>query len=98
MFVHSVYFWLTEPDNPVLLAAFENSLHQLLTIPQIVQGYIGRPATTRNEVIIHSYQFALTLLFKDLAAHDQYQIHPVHEAFSQEYADYFAKVVVYDAQ
>ncbi len=98
MFVHSVYFWLTEPDNSQRLATFEASLQQLLTIPHIVQGYIGRPAATRDAVIIHSYQFALTLLFKDQAAHDQYQIHPLHAAFSAQYADYFAKVVVYDSQ
>ena len=98
MLVHSVYFWLTEPNNANLLAEFETSLHELLTIPPIEQGFIGRPAATRDAVIVHSYQFGLTLLFQDQAAHDQYQVHPVHVAFSNKYADYFAKVVVYDAQ
>ena len=98
MFVHSVYFWLNEPDDLNRLNAFEASLHNLLAIPQIGQGYVGRPAATRDEVIVHSYQFALTLLFKDQAAHDQYQIHPLHQAFCEQYADYFAKVTVYDSQ
>lgn len=98
MFVHSVYFWLTEPNNASLLAEFEASLHELFSIPQIKQGFVGRPAATRDAVIVHSYQFALTLLFTDQAAHDQYQVHPMHVAFSSKYADYFAKVVVYDAQ
>jgi hypothetical protein len=48
-------------------------------------------------VIDRSYAFALTLRFKDLAAHDSYQTAPAHDAFHARCEKYWTRVVVYDS-
>ena len=43
-----------------------------------------------------SYAFALQLKFDDIAAHDAYQIDPVHKAFHERCKNYWSKALVYD--
>jgi hypothetical protein len=40
---------------------------------------------------------ALTVLLKDIAAHDAYQIDPIHLACVGAYRGYWSKVQIYDA-
>ena len=47
-------------------------------------------------MVDRSYTFALTLRFDDLAAHDAYQVDPIHDDFVARCAKYWKKVVVYD--
>lgn len=97
MFVHSVFFWLhpaTADDD----AAFLRALHALLAIEHIQQGFIGPPAATRDDVIDHSYQYGLILLFADQAAQDAYQVDARHQAFIAAFQHRFAKVTVYDTE
>ncbi len=98
MFVHSVYFWLLPTTGEPERAAFVSALRGLLTIASIEQGFIGPPAATRDEVIEHGYSYALTLLFADQAAHDRYQIDPLHEKFVADFSALFAQVRVFDSE
>jgi hypothetical protein len=47
-------------------------------------------------VIDSSYSWALILTFDNEAAHDDYQIDPVHDAFRRDFGGYFTRAVVYD--
>ncbi|MFT3869855.1 MAG: Dabb family protein [Nibricoccus sp.] len=59
--------------------------------------YVGTPATLpERPVRDSSYTFALTVLFKDIASHDAYQIDPLHKAFLQEFSSFWARVQIYD--
>ncbi|MEC5215664.1 hypothetical protein RCH09_000595 [Actimicrobium sp. GrIS 1.19] len=96
MFVHSVYFWLTQEATPQQRAGCQAALLGLLDIPSIRQGHVGQPAATDEPVVDRSFSFGLTLLFDDQAAHDAYQIDPSHLAFVARFGALFARVQVYD--
>ncbi len=98
MFVHSVYFWLTADSSEAQQAQFLAGLRSLLAIPDIAHAYIGPPAATRDELIEHGYNYALTLLFTDQTAHDRYQIHPRHQQFIADFSAMLAQVRVFDSE
>lgn len=97
IFVHHVFFWLKEPDNEDHLKHFSGALQELVTIDAIKTYHIGRPAVTRREVIDSSYQYSLLTIFEDKAAHDIYQVHPVHDIFRKVAGELCSKVTVYDS-
>jgi Stress responsive A/B Barrel Domain len=97
IFVHHVFFWLKEPGNSDHQKHFADALKELVTIESIKSYHIGRPADTRREVIDSSYQFSLLTIFEDKAAHDIYQVHPVHDLFRKVADELCSKVTVYDS-
>ncbi|RQW04301.1 Dabb family protein [candidate division KSB1 bacterium] len=96
-FVHHVFFWLKEPDDAQLHERFQHALRDLVTIEAIQSYQLGKPADTRREVIDSSYHYSLLTIFADQAAHDHYQVHPVHDAFRLVAAELCARIVVYDS-
>ena len=96
MLVHCVFFWATDGLPSEDLADFEGGLRTLLTVPSVVDGTVGVPADTDRPPVVRSYSFALMLRFRDLAAHDAYQVDPIHNAFHARCQKYWTKVVVYD--
>lgn len=96
MFTHLVFFWSKDGLSPAEIADFEQGLRSLLSIRSVVDGSVGVPASTDRPLIERSYSFALMLRFKDLAAHDTYQIDPIHNTFHARCLKYWTKVVVYD--
>ncbi|WP_266369130.1 Dabb family protein [Tellurirhabdus rosea] len=97
MFVHTVFFWLNNPASADDRQALRAGLETLKTIDHADACYVGAPAETRRPVIDHSYDWSLTLIFKDKAAHDAYQEHPTHLKFVDDCARYWERVQVYDA-
>jgi hypothetical protein len=97
LFVHHVFFWLKDPSDQAQVKRFESALKELVTIEAILQHHLGIPADTRREVIDSSYQYSLLMLFKDKAAQDEYQVHPVHDAFRTVAGELCGKVLVYDS-
>lgn len=98
MFVHHVFFWLKDPGDDDARATLARELQQLTAIDTIQQHHIGTAAGTRRPVIDHSYDFSLLLFFDDQAGHDEYQVHPIHEAFVENCGELWSKVRVYDAR
>jgi hypothetical protein len=99
MLIHSVYFWFKPDADPAVVARFEEGLRRLTAIPDIQTAHIGRPETTpRRPVIDDSYAWALIEIFPDLAAHDRYQVHEIHQRFLQEFSGSWQKVQVYDVR
>jgi hypothetical protein len=97
VFVHHVFFWLKEPGNIMLASRFEKALKDLVTIGAITSYQLGKPAETRREVIDSSYQYSLLTVFNNRAAHDEYQVHPVHDLFRKIADELCSKVIVYDS-
>lgn len=97
VFVHSVYFWLKSDLSPPGHAGFRIGLESLASIPDIRNIHIGVPAPTDRPVIDRSYSYALTIIFDNLAAHDAYQLHPIHLEFVRDYSTYWSRVRIYDA-
>ena len=99
MLVHSVYFWFKPDADPQVVAAFESGLKRLTGIPDIGTAYFGRPEVTpKRAVVDDTYAWALVETFEDLAAHDRYQVHPIHQQFLEEFAASWQRVQVYDVR
>lgn len=98
MIAHHVLFWLKADTTEEQKAAFRASLQTLENIEVVKTFHIGTPAPIERAVVDTTYTFSLILFFEDLAAHDVYQVHPLHKAFLDEFKQYFEKVIIYDAQ
>ncbi|WP_247237032.1 Dabb family protein [Telluribacter sp. SYSU D00476] len=97
MFVHTVYFWLKEKGNEQAHQDLLAGIQTLESIDAIHASYIGVPAETRRPVIDHTYDFSITFVFTDKAAHDIYQEHPTHLKFVDNCKHLWERVQVYDA-
>ncbi|QCR22123.1 Dabb family protein [Pontibacter sp. SGAir0037] len=97
MFVHHVFFWLSNAGSAEDRAQLLEGLNSLKEIEEIRQLHIGVPADTNRPVIDSSYEFSLLMLFESKEAHDAYQVHPVHQEFVQKCSSLWSKVVIYDA-
>ncbi len=98
MLVHSVYFWIIADASHKDLEMFRTKLNALKDVHSAKAVYIGRPAATDRPVIDRSYDYALTVVFKDIDAHDAYQSDPIHKDFLNNCGKMFEKVVIYDAE
>ena len=95
--IHTVFFWLKEGMSDAQRADFRRGVQSLFQIEMAERFYVGEASTTdARDVVDHSYDYALIVHFKDIAAHDAYQDHPIHHKFVADCAKYFAKVQVYD--
>ena len=94
--IHTVFFWLHSNASDQDLAAFEQGIEKLGTAPSIDTYYWGKSAGSSREVVDGSFDYSLTILFKNTEDHDAYQLHPVHDEFREKYNALWAKVKVYD--
>jgi hypothetical protein len=99
MLVHVVFFWLRPDLSEAERVEFKEALDSLKGIQAVDAVYTGTPAgTERRPVIDSSYDFALTVLCTDLAAHDAYQVDPLHLAFVNGQKPKWTRVQIYDAE
>ena len=98
MFVHHVFFWLNEPDNQEAYNTQAEGLRQLSTISNIKMVHVGKPASTKRDVIDGSYTFSLLTVFDSEADHDSYQEDPIHLKFIADCKPLWKKVLVYDSE
>jgi hypothetical protein len=97
MFIHAVYFWLRDNLTPAERDRFAAGLRSLRGIEGVEHGYIGVPAPTDRPVIERGYSNSLVLVFPDKAAHDAYQVHPVHDRFREECGAFWTTVRIFDS-
>jgi len=98
-FVHSVYFWLNNPDNEADRAAFEKAIHTLLVNSKYTKtNFLGIPPKSEREVVDDSFTYNLFVTFESADAQEAYQVEEAHLAFIEEAQSLWKKVVVYDAQ
>ena len=97
MLSHIVLFWLRPDLSEDEKTAFVEGLESLKGIESTDQVLVGTPAETDRPVIDRSYSYCLTVLLKDMSAHDAYQVDPLHKQFLADHADKWEKVLIYDA-
>ena len=97
MFVHAMYFWLRDGISREDEATFDAGVGSISTIEGVVHGYVGVPAATDRPVIERGYSRALVIVFNDEAAHDAYQVHPVHDRFREECGGFWTSVRIFDS-
>ncbi|MFA5265386.1 MAG: Dabb family protein [Opitutaceae bacterium] len=99
MLVHSVYFHLVPGLSPAQRAEFRQAVEILRTISCVEKAFVGAPAAVPDRPVIEKgYGLALTVIFKDVAAHNSYQVDPIHLAFVAKYKHCWTRVQVYDVQ
>ncbi|MCX2718970.1 Dabb family protein [Lentiprolixibacter aurantiacus] len=98
-FVHSVYFWLQNPDSEADRAAFEKAIHTLLENSRYTKtNFLGIPPKSSREVVDDSFTYNLFVTFESAEAQEAYQVEEAHLAFIEEAQSLWKKVVVYDAE
>lgn len=99
MLVHTVYFWLKPELTAQQRADFRRGVESLGGIKAVAQLHVGVPAKTEKRPIIDdSYSVALTVICKDVAGHDAYQVDPLHLAFVNTFKTFWTRVQIYDAE
>jgi hypothetical protein len=96
--IHNVYFWLKKDLPAADRATFETELIKLKEISYLVHGFVGKPAPTeRRPVTDHSFDYSLTLHFKNMEDHDHYQKGcEQHARFVNTCKAFWERVIVYD--
>jgi hypothetical protein len=99
MLVHTVYFWLKPELTAAQRADFRRGVESLGGIKAVDKLYVGAPARTpKRPIIDDSYSVALTVVCRDIAAHDLYQVDPIHLAFVEQFKTFWTRVQIYDAE
>ena len=97
MLLHTVYFWLKPGLAAEDIRRFEELSNAMAKIPGVEHLWVGKPADTDRPVIDRSYSYGLVVALKDMAAHDVYQAHPIHDAFREKCSMLWNKVQIYDS-
>lgn len=97
MFIHTVYFWLNDGAGDAAREQLLNDCRNLLgKIPTCRHLWTGVPANTPRDVVDNSYAVGLTTVFDDVAGHDAYQVHDLHQQFIARNKQHWKRVQVYD--
>lgn len=96
-FIHHVYFWLKNPQSASDYEQLIDGLKKLSHVKTIQSFHIGKPASTRRDVVESGYSVSWLVLFDDRQSHDSYQEDPIHLKFVDECAHLWSKLIVYDA-
>ena len=99
MLVHTVVFWLRKDLTPAQRETFRTEgLESLRAIASVSELHVGTPAPIPPRPVVDAtYTYAITAIFKDVAAHDAYQVDPVHKAFVARFKTDWERVQIYDA-
>ncbi|MDF7815024.1 Dabb family protein [Hymenobacter sp. YC55] len=97
LFVHHVLFYMKATASEADKAKLLEGLQKLSGVPSIKMAHIGTPANTSRDVIERTYAYSWLCLFESAADEEDYQQHPIHDEFRNQYSPYWDKVVIYDS-
>ena len=99
MLIHTVFFWLKPGLTAAQRAEFRRGVESLAAIKHAEQVYVGAPAATpARPVVDKTFAVALTVICRGVAAHEAYQVDPIHLAFVARFNSYWTRVQIYDAE
>ena len=99
MLVHTVFFWVKPELTATQRAEFRRGVETLGTIKHVEIAYVGTPAAVPDRPVVDkSFAVGLTVLCKDVAAHEAYQVDPIHKEFIAKFSSCWTRVQVYDSQ
>jgi hypothetical protein len=98
MLIHTLFFWLKDECGKDMPRKLVEDCHAYLAkIPSVRQLWAGPPAATPSRPVLDAtYDVGLTVVFDDIAGHDVYQEHPLHNEFLARQKQYWKRVQVYD--
>ncbi len=97
-FVHSVYFWLNNPDSDSDRQEFLQALTTFIASSKYISSYHIAPAAgTPRDVVDNSYTYNLVCTFETKELQDLYQNEDVHLKFIEDASHLWERVQVYDS-
>ncbi len=97
VFIHHVYFWLTNADSTADRSKLVEGLTKLAEVKTINLFHIGKPADTNRDVIERGYAVSWLVHFTNAADQASYQTDPIHLNFVDTCKHLWSKVIVYDS-
>ena len=99
MLIHTVYFWLKPDLTDAQRADFRRGVETLAGIKAVEKLYVGVPAGVPDRPIVDkTFSVALTVICRDVAAHNLYQVDPIHLKFIETCKHLWGRVQIYDAE
>jgi hypothetical protein len=99
MLIHTVFFWLKPELTAAQRAEFRRGVESLAAIKHAAEVHVGAPAATQDRPVVDkTFAVGLTVICRDLAAHEAYQVDPIHLAFVARFNRYWTRVQIYDAE
>jgi hypothetical protein len=99
MLIHSVYFWLKPDLTDAQRKLFRKSIESLSGIKAVEKIYVGSPAGVPDRPVVDkTFSVSLTVICKSVAAHDAYQVDPIHLAFVSTCKTFWSRVHIYDSE
>jgi hypothetical protein len=98
-FVHTVFFWLNNPDDQNDRQQFEAALKKFLEKSGFAKtNFIGMPPKASRDVVDGSFTYSLVVTFESSEAQEKYQKEQPHLDFIEEASQLWNKVIVYDSR
>lgn len=95
---HYVLFWLKKDLSDKDIKDFAGFFELLKKIPVVKSMKYGKSASTnQRDVVDNSFSYNLVATFKDIAAINIYENHPIHLDAIKKYSQFWEKVVVHDS-
>lgn len=96
LMVHTAYFWFKESATHEQIENFKKEADGLRDIEVVEALYYGVPSATNRSSVEKSYDFAVVVHFENLAAHDIYQSHDIHQTLLKNHSAIWERVMVTD--
>jgi hypothetical protein len=99
MLIHTVLFWLKPELTAAERAEFRRGVESLAESKNVEKVFVGAPAAVPDRPVIDkTFSVGLTVICRNVAAHNGYQVDPVHLAFVASFKTYWTRVQIYDAE
>jgi hypothetical protein len=99
MLIHPVFFWRKPGLTEAQRAGFRRGVESLAAIKHVEQVYVGTPAAVPDRPVVDkTFSVGLTVICRDVAAHDAYQADPIHLAFVAKFKSCWTRVQIYDTE
>jgi hypothetical protein len=99
MLAHNVYFTLKDGSEAAKTRLVNDCFKYLKDQPGVVFFAAGSLADELDRPVnVRDFDVGLHIVFKNMAAHDAYQVSEKHQQFVKENRDSFNKVRVYDTK
>lgn len=99
MLIHTVFFWLKPGLTEAQRAEFRRGVESLAAIKHVEKVCIGVPAAVADRPVVDkTFSVGLTVICRDVAAHDAYQADPIHLAFVSKFKSCWTRVQIYDTE
>jgi hypothetical protein len=99
MLIHTVLFWLKPELTAAERTEFRRGVESLGKSKNVEKVYVGAPAAVPDRPVVDkTFSVGLAVICRDVAAHNAYQVDPVHLAFVARFKTYWTRVQIYDAE